>query len=53
MSSLGEAVFQEGMEKGIEKGIEKVAKDMLKDNLSITMIMKYTGLSREEIEKLR
>jgi len=26
---------------------------MLKDNLSVTMIMKYIELSKEEIEKLR
>ena len=61
MSSLGEAVFQEGMEKGIEKGIEEgekkkqleIAKSMLMKNLPIEIISDCTGLSREEIKNLR
>lgn len=31
----------------------EIAKSMLEDNLSIAMIVKYTGLSKEEIEKLK
>lgn len=53
--------FNEGMEKGIEKGIEKgedrkaikVAKNLLKNNIDINIIVSSTGLSLEEIEKLR
>lgn len=30
----------------------EIAKNMLNDNLPITTIVKYTGLSKEEIEKL-
>ena len=57
-----------GMKKGIEQGIEQgivqgivqgainkqqeIAKSMLKDNFPIDTVMKYTGLSQEEIENL-
>ena len=37
----------------MEKGIEKVALKMLTEGEDIEKIMKYTGLSREEIEKLK
>ncbi len=40
------------LEGEMKKQVE-IAKSMLNDNLSIAMIMKYTGLSKEEIEKLR
>ncbi len=36
----------------INKTIE-IAKNMLKDNFSISNIVKYTGLTAEEIEKLK
>ena len=49
MSGLGAAIRQEGE---IKKQIE-IAKNMLKDNLPIQTIIKYTGLSKEEIEKLK
>lgn len=45
MSGLGAAVRR-------EEKIE-IAKNMLKDNLPISAIIKYTGLSKEEIEKLK
>ena len=49
-----------GMEKGIEKGIEQgkktekieMAKTAKKEGIPIDMIVKLTGLSREEIERL-
>ena len=48
--------FDKGIEKGIEKGVEKekleTAKLMLKDGLDVKVIMKYTGLSKEEILKI-
>lgn len=40
------------LEGEMKKQVE-IAKNMLKDNLPITTIVKYTGLSKEEIEKLR
>ena len=45
MSGLGAAIRQ-------EEKIE-IAKNMLKDNLPISAIIKYTGLSKEEVEKLK
>jgi predicted transposase/invertase (TIGR01784 family) len=53
--------IEEGIEIGIEKGIEKgkmeraieIALEMLQNNEPIEKIMKYTGLSKTEIEKLR
>ena len=47
----------EGMERGMEKGMEKrnieIAKQMLLDGENIDKIIKYTGLPRENIERLR
>ena len=45
--------IQEEFEKGIEKGIEKVAHEMIKDGESNDKIRKYTGLTDDEIERLR
>lgn len=53
MSSLSEAVFQEGKLEGELKKQVEIAKNMLMQNLSITMISECTGLSKEEIEKLK
>ena len=44
---------EEGMEKGIEKGIEKVVLQMLSNKLDEKLISESTGLSLEEIEKLK
>ena len=44
--------IEKGKEEGIEEGIKKVAKMMKDDNYPIDKIMKYTKLSKEEIEKL-
>uniref|UniRef100_UPI003FEFE2EA hypothetical protein n=1 Tax=Segatella copri TaxID=165179 RepID=UPI003FEFE2EA len=55
----------EGMEKGMEKGLEKgmkkgmnqkaldIARNMLADGVDINLIMKYSGLTQEQIEKLK
>ena len=52
-----DTAFEKGLEKGIEKGIEKekieIAKEMLKNNEAVDKIIKYTGLAKEEIEKLK
>ena len=61
--------IEKGIERGIERGIEKgqkqgiqkgsretkisIAKAMIKQQMSIEMISKLTGLSKEEVEKLR
>ena len=40
-------------DKGLDDGIIKIAKNMLKENIDIEMIIKVTGLTKEEIENLR
>ena len=55
-----EAGLAEGMAEGLEKGMEKglaegkfeIARNMKADKLPIETIIKYTGLSAEEIEAL-
>ena len=51
----------EGMEKGMKKGMEKgmnqkaldIARNMLADSVDINLIMKYSGLTQEQIEILK
>ena len=51
---------QEGIEEGTQQGIEQgfqrrnmeIAKNLLSQNVDIDVIMKATGLTKEEIEKL-
>ena len=48
--------YKEGVSDGISQGEHQAkietAKNMLKDNLDIQTILKYTGLSIEEIKSL-
>ncbi len=54
--NIKRTAFEKGIEKGIEKGevkkAEKVAKEMLKDNEPMDKIIKYTGLTEEEIRSI-
>jgi len=43
----------EGKNEGKIEGKIEIAKGMLKDNMSIELIIKYTGLSEEEINNLK
>ena len=47
----------EGMELGMEKGMNQkaldIARNMLADGVDINLIMKYSGLSQEQIDKLK
>ena len=45
--------IEKGMKRGIERGIIKVAEQMLAAGEDIEKIMRYTGLSREEIEEIK
>ena len=45
--------YAEGIEQGIEQGIEKIAINMLKDNEPLDKISKFTGLSQDDIVKLK
>ena len=51
-----ELAMEKGIEKGIEKGrkdnAEKTAISMLGDGIEIDTVKKYTGLSKQDIEKL-
>mgnify|MGYP002517189910 CR=1 FL=1 len=51
-----EEAFEKGVNKGFSQGSQQkaieTAKNMLKDNLDIQTILKYTGLSIEEIKSL-
>ena len=44
---------QEGMQEGILTKAREVARNMLKEHLTIPIIQKVTGLSKEELEKLK
>ena len=55
----------EGVEKGMKEGLKKgraegmnqrsldIARNMLADGVDINLIMKYSGLTQEQIEKLK
>jgi len=47
----------DGIQKGIEKGINQrnieIAKELLKNDVDLKVIMKSTGLSKNEIENLK
>lgn len=45
--------LEEGIEKGMEKGIEKVAINMLKQNIDIKLVAQVTGLSIDELNKIK
>ena len=44
---------EEGMQKGLEKGMQAVALKMLKKQMELSVIVEVTGLSEEEIKKLK
>jgi predicted transposase/invertase (TIGR01784 family) len=45
-------VLDTAEEKGIKKGKLEIARQMLNDGVRVEVISKYTGLSKEEIERL-
>ena len=51
------AIYAKGLDDGVEKGAREkqieIAKSMLKENMDIEIIIKITGLTKEEIEKLK
>ena len=44
--------FAEGMENGRAEGVSNVARKLKADGMDIELIIKYSGLTREEIVKL-
>ena len=49
--------MKEGMEKGRAEGMNQrsldIARNMLADGVDLNLIMKYSGLTQEQIEKLK
>ena len=45
--------FAEGMEKGMNQKALDIARNMLADGVDINLIMKYSGLTQKQIEKLK
>ena len=49
--------MKKGMKKGMEKGMNKkaleIARSMMADGVDINLIMKYSGLTQEQIDKLK
>ncbi len=48
-----EEAEKQGLEKGMEKRNIEIARQMLSDGEEIAKIIRYTGLSKEDIEKLK
>ena len=48
-----ERVLKKSIEEASKQSLEKVARQMLIDGEPIEKIMKYTSLSKEEIEELK
>ena len=44
--------LEEGLEKGRAEGVSNVARKLKADGMDIELIIKYSGLTREEIEAL-
>lgn len=53
LENAKEKGIKEGLEKGIKEGVERTTLNMLKQNLDSTLISSVTGLSTEEILKLK
>ena len=44
--------MEKGMEKGLKKGKAEIARAMLDDHVEISVIVKFTGMTEEEILEL-
>ena len=44
--------IQEGIQKGIQEGILKIAKKMKEEGIDVEVIIKVTGLTKEQIESI-
>ena len=45
-------VVDTSIEEGVEKGLKSVAKEMKKEGEPVEKIIRYTGLTRKQIEEL-
>jgi len=46
-------MIDDAIEEGVLKGRQEIALSMLKDGMSVEIVCKYTGLSKQQIEELR
>ena len=46
-------ILKEGLERGTEQSKNEIAKNVLKKGLDISLISEVTGLSNEQINKLK
>jgi len=57
MKELREEGYDEGIERGIEKGLEqgaeKVAINILKARMPVQEVMRFTGLSQQQVDDLQ
>jgi predicted transposase/invertase (TIGR01784 family) len=53
MTELGKSLWNDGREDGIEEGKKEIVMNMAKNGLKDEMIATMTGLSIEEVEKLK
>lgn len=57
MCNLSDGIFEKGTEQGIEQGIKRqkkeIAFDMLKDHLPDETILKYSKITKEQLEELK
>ena len=44
---------KEGKKEGLKEGQIVMARKMINDDFDISLIIKYTGISKEEIERLK
>ena len=51
-NSIRASGYREGKEEGKIEGAQEIAKKMLAENIELDIIIKVTGLTKEEIEKL-
>ncbi|OMG46671.1 hypothetical protein BK140_26030 [Paenibacillus macerans] len=45
--------IEQGIAVGVEKGIEKTALNMLREGMEISLVAKVTGLTEEQVVKLK
>ena len=44
--------MQQGIQRGMQQGISSVAQNMLHENTPIDQVIRWTGLSRQELASL-
>ena len=51
--SILDKIEEKGIEKGRQEERKLIAKTLLKEGAEIALVVKATGLSKEEVEKLK